>query len=139
MKIRGMFILACLVAAFVAATCKVANAQAVNPRFLEFSSQDHSAVGTYRVCFYPSATSTTPARCNDVPVAAAVFQSGTTYRIPRAAWETNLTPGTDYWPKVRAIGSNGVESVGEVGPTTTPFFFRLLPAPRDVTGVILVP
>jgi hypothetical protein len=141
MKLRGIVILACLVGAFVAATCKLASAQApgsiVNPSFIEFGSADHSSVIHYKVCFYPSATATTAFRCNDVPVSAATQVSAGVYRIPRSAWSIGLTARTDYWPKVAAVGSTLASA--EVAPVTAPFSFRLDPAPAAPTTVTLVP
>lgn len=134
---RQIFIIALLAAAAVIAGARLASAQAVNPSALQFTSVDHGNVITYRVCFYPSATATTPARCTDVPVAAAVFQSAGVYRIPRSAWETGLTPNVNYWPRINAVGTSA--SSGEVAPLVSPFSFKLDPAPRAVTDVILVP
>lgn len=136
--IRAATIVLCLTLAFVAATCKVASAQgATNPLAIDFESPDHTQVNFYDVCFYPSATATTPTRCNRVPVTQVTGPSSTgLYRIPRAAWQTGLPFDTELFPKVRTV--HGEERLGaEVAPTVAPFSFSL--RVRPVTRVTLVP
>lgn len=137
---RQIFLVLILAVAAVVAGARLAHSQAVNPTFIEFTSIDHAAVTHYRVCFYPSATSTTAARCNELPVSAAVSQGGMLYRIPRSAFATGLVDRTDYWPRVRAVSTLNGESTSEVAPSSSPFSFRLVPPPpRDVSGVLLIP
>jgi hypothetical protein len=133
-----LFLVLFLAAAALVAGARVAHGQAVNPSAIEFTSLDHSQIGTYRVCFYASATATQAIRCTDVPVAAAVGQGGSVFRIPRAAWQTGLSNDVNLYPKVGGIGTNGVETQ-LVAPATSPFFFILRARPRDVSDVLLVP
>lgn len=112
-------------------------AQAVNPTFIEFTSLDHNAINFYEVCFYPTATSTTPTRCNRVPVTqAVVMPTANLYRLPRASWASNLPFNTDLFPRVRTVSGDEVVG-GEVAPTVAPFSFRL--QVRPVSNVTLVP
>lgn len=129
-----LFILACSLVAGV----KLAGAQTVtNPQWFEFSSVDHATITSYRFCFYTSATATTSFRCNDVPQAQAVLQSGTTYRVQRSAAVGGLNNSTNYWFKVASVSASGASA--EVAPDTAPFSFRLEPAPAPVTALRLVP
>lgn len=133
---RQLFLIAVLAAAAIVAGARLAHAQATNPSAIQFESADHGSVTFYEVCFYPSATSTTVIRCNQVPITQVSLVSGTTYRIPRASWSANLPINTDLFPKVRILAAN--DFVGaEVAPSVAPFSFRLVP--RPVTSVTLVP
>ncbi len=138
MKIRGLIAALCVAAAVIAATCKVsAQAPAVNPLAIEFTSLDHSTVNIYRLCVYPNATSTTPTRCVDVPVTQVVPMSApNVYQLPRSTWAANMPFNTDLWPRVAAIGPADV-ATPEVAPLNVPFSFRL--QVRPVSNVRLVP
>lgn len=134
LSVRQLFILTCS----IVAGAKIAGAQTVtNPQWFEFSSVDHAVITSYRFCFYASSGAPTPVRCNDVPQASAVLQSGTTYRVQRTAAVSGLANATNYWFKVASVNAGGASA--EVAPDTAPFSFRLEPAPAAVTAVRLIP
>lgn len=139
-SIRQLFLIALLLAAVLAAGARLAHAQGAvtNPTAIEFTSPDHTAVVSYNVCFYTSATATQPFRCNSVPVTQATVVNPTSgiYRLARSTWQNGLNNRTDYWPKVSAVGS--LLASAEVAPLNAPFSFRLDPAPR-LTDVTIVP
>ncbi len=139
-NLKNTVLVLLLAIAAVIASARVAHGQTpINPSALEFSSPDHTStkVTTYRICVYPSQVATQATRCNEVPKAQAVLQSGTIYRIPRAAWVAQMPLDTNLFPRVIAFGPGG--EAPEVGPLVAPFSFRLEAPPAAVTSVSIVP
>ncbi len=137
--VRSLLCWLLLIVAVLVASARLAHAQATNPTAIEFTSPDHTTTNLvgYRICFYPSATSTNFLHCNDVPKDLAQSQGNSVYRLLRATWASGLSNNVEYWPRVIARSA----SIGsaEVAPLNAPFSFRLDPAPRPVSNVTLVP